>query len=865
MKALLNLKNNSLMWACGLAMTLILTGCGGGASTERNVAGDVDTTGGGGGTGVPEYSGTTFPESNDESLFNQYFYNVYRGTGDTGCGGCHSLSGAASGRPFADSSDFRISYNEALNYLDRNNPNSSRFITILSDGHTLPYCQQNTALCIADMTRAIQGWLGLVSSETTEIQLSAPGDYDITVTKQLPVTGSDDYDSVVSAFSTTVYPELLSYSCDNCHTSDSNSPQQPYFASSDLNEAYDAARSKIDIDDGVLNRPLAEALSRFVVRLRSEAHNCGGDCATNAADMLTAIKAFEGMVPAPVQVPENWVTSRALVLERDGILASGGGRVETGAIARWDFSEGDGEIAGDSSGVEPRMNLELISNVTWVGGNGIQILDGGKAQARVLQSSKLADRIKASNSYSVEAWVAPANVTQEGPARIITYSNGTENRNFTLGQTLYNYNFLNRSASTDANGEAALSTADDDERLQATLQHVVITYDLTNGRRIYVNGSFTGDLDPAAPGSLVDWSDGYSFILGNEASNDRQWEGIIRFVAIYDRALDEEEIAVNFEAGVGEKYYMLFNVTDLVDIDDGYNSYIVFEASIFDSYSYLFSQPFLYRLPGAGAGAKQTSYTNIPVEGMRIGLNGKEPGVGQAYAKLNATLDSSLYGDSGQILSTVGTIIASEGGSNSDEFFLTFEQIGAYSDVRVEATVSPVLPTASEQEPDIGLRSFDEISASMAVITGVPVTNANVVDTFNTVKQQLPTSSAIETFLSAQQMAVAQMAIEYCSELVDNTGLRNDFFPGFIGNFDLGVSSAFDTSTERDAVINPIFDRVVGAGMASQPNETDMKNELDSLIQSLSGRHISDGASETQKIVKATCAAALGSAVVLVQ
>ena len=38
-----------------------------------------------------------------------------------------------------------------------------------------------------------------------------------------------------------------------------------------------------------------------------------------------------------------------------------------------------------------------------------------------------------SGEYSIEAWVVPANVTQEGPARIISYSAGDSNRNFTLG------------------------------------------------------------------------------------------------------------------------------------------------------------------------------------------------------------------------------------------------------------------------------------------------------------------------------------------------------------------------------------------------------------------------------------------------
>jgi len=52
-------------------------------------------------------------------------------------------------------------------------------------------------------------------------------------------------------------------------------PQQPYFASSDVQEAYEAAITKIDI-----NQPIN---SRLYVRLNSERHNCwtndcGNDC-----------------------------------------------------------------------------------------------------------------------------------------------------------------------------------------------------------------------------------------------------------------------------------------------------------------------------------------------------------------------------------------------------------------------------------------------------------------------------------------------------------------------------------------------------------------------------------------------------------
>ena len=57
----------------------------------------------------------------------------------------------------------------------------------------------------------------------------------------------------------------------------------------DITEAYGAAKTKINLDQ--------PALSRLVVRLRSEFHNCWSDCAANANTMQAAIQAFANQVP----------------------------------------------------------------------------------------------------------------------------------------------------------------------------------------------------------------------------------------------------------------------------------------------------------------------------------------------------------------------------------------------------------------------------------------------------------------------------------------------------------------------------------------------------------------------------------------
>ena len=355
------------------------------------------------------------------------------------------------------------------------------------------------------------------------------------------------------------------------------------------------------------------------MRLHDESHNCWvtpGDtavsCPKSAAAMLAAIQAFVAGI-APTQVDPSLVLSKALTLY-DGTIASGQNRYDTGIIARWQFKEGMGAVADDTSGVDPALNLTLSGDVGWVGGWGVRFGPNGGSARGGAASRKIFDKVKSGGEYSVELWAAPANVTQED-SYIASYSGSTSQRNFTISQHAYQYEAFARSSVTDANGAPTLLTADMDRDAQASLQHVVMTYDPVNGRRLYVNGNFTGDLDPSKGGTVGNWDDSFVFLLGNETSGTRKWQGTIRFAAIFDHALTAEQVQQNFAAGVGERYFLLFNVSTLTGVPQ---AYVMLEASLYDSYSYLFSKPTFISLdPTVKPGT-------VAIKGMRIGINGAE-------------------------------------------------------------------------------------------------------------------------------------------------------------------------------------------------------------------------------------------------
>ncbi len=802
------------------ALAIFVAACGGGAATEQNPVISAPLPAG--------YQGPP-PASQDVQAFK---INVWDNlNGSNRCGSCHGAGGQSP--QFVRGDDINLAYQAANSVVTLADPGGSLMVSKVGGGHNCWLA--NDSACADQLTVWIRNWAGATLGGTREIQLIAPPLREVGATKSFPANSG--------AFASTVHPILVEY-CSRCHSSAATTPQSPFFAESDPDIAYAAARPRINLD-------LPEE-SRLVLRLRNEFHNCWSDCSQNAAEMEQAIRSFADQIPLS-QIDASLVLSKALALY-DGTVASGGSRHDSALVALYEFKTGTGTIAYDTSGVEPALNLNMSGDVAWVGGWGVNVR-AGKLQGPTSSSRKLHDLITASGEYSIEAWVAPANVVQEN-AFIIGYSGGTTTRNFTLGQTMYDYDFFHRSSTTGANGSPEFSTPSAEEVLQATLQHVVATYDPVDGRKLYVNGALVSAGDPQAGGTFADWNDTFALVLGNEVSSDRQWQGVIRLAAVHNRALSAGQVQQNFDAGVGERFYLLFSVAHLVDVPQ---SYVMFEVSQFDSYSYLFDKPVFISLDDT------VSPDGLRIRGMRIGINGAEAKVGQAYVPLDVVVNASGYAPAGGFaLSSVGTIIALDKGPALDQFFLTFEQLGDQTNVRTEpAPLAPPPPPDGVPLPAIGLRTFDEIAASMATMTGVPRSDPAVAETYERVREQLPTVENIDGFLSAHQVGIAQLAIEYCNSLVDDPVRRSAYFPGF--DFSAPAGQAFDTAAERDLIVVPLVTRAVGTGLSTQPASAEVRAELDGLIGRLTACGAGCDSSRTPTVVKASCAAVIGGASTLLQ
>lgn len=220
-------------------------------------------------------------------------------------------------------------------------------------------------------------------------------------------------------------------------------------------------------------------------------------------------------------------------------------RVDDDLVSLYTFHEGEGAYINDVSGFGTPLTLRIedMDHVSWVNGGGVQI-----NEATIIKSfssaAKISDAIASQSELTMEAWIIPDNTSQDGPARIATVSWGSGDRNMTLAQDGPDYTSRIRTDLTSDNGlpqSAAVGV------VQTVLQHVVYTLDNTGVERFFVNGAevYSGTRD----GDLNTWDADFPLALANEVGADRSWLGTLHLVAFYSRALAEEDVVQNYNAG----------------------------------------------------------------------------------------------------------------------------------------------------------------------------------------------------------------------------------------------------------------------------------------------------------------------------
>lgn len=221
----------------------------------------------------------------------------------------------------------------------------------------------------------------------------------------------------------------------------------------------------------------------------------------------------------------------------------------------YDFDEGAGSRVFDSSQSGPLAHLAIgdPAQSEWL--PGALRIDGTSLQSE----SPARDFVRAcrrSGEVTVEAWVVPGATVVNGTRRIVSVSSGASSRNVTLGHGTLStepaadaYVLRVRTDQTNNNGLPNLSTGPGAAALALT--HIVGTHATDMVDRIYIDGELRADARRA--GTLENWDAGMSIILGDEVDvtgDERRFVGELHYVALYCRALGEDEIRTHFNAGV---------------------------------------------------------------------------------------------------------------------------------------------------------------------------------------------------------------------------------------------------------------------------------------------------------------------------
>ncbi len=221
-----------------------------------------------------------------------------------------------------------------------------------------------------------------------------------------------------------------------------------------------------------------------------------------------------------------------------------GDRVDRGLLALYSFDTGAGTTVPERTGETSGMDLNLSRSEMWLGATPGVLFEADLA-ATEEPATALSNAIPATDQFTVEAWVRPSKLDQDGPARIVTLSDGLtlDSVSFHLGQE-----------------GACLSIRVDIGRLAAKwvlvegvfaepqpVWHVVMVYE-AGSTTTYVDGQLR-DRQRLTSAHLQAWDQDYPLVVGNETGGRRPYWGAIYLIAIYQRVLSGEEVRRNFVAG----------------------------------------------------------------------------------------------------------------------------------------------------------------------------------------------------------------------------------------------------------------------------------------------------------------------------
>jgi large repetitive protein len=199
-----------------------------------------------------------------------------------------------------------------------------------------------------------------------------------------------------------------------------------------------------------------------------------------------------------------------------------------GLIGYWNFDEGSGTVAHDTSGSGYNGT---VNGAAWTTGqiNGALSFNGGTAYV-------VTPNIGLGSSFSVSAWVNPAVTNQIGYARILEtqYNSGLY---LGVNSSGTKYKFIVNSGAGSTSGCGLPLGCAEGGTVTAGWRLVTATYDGTTAT-LYVDGTVVATDTFTAPSAR-----NLPFYMGRYYAGGYGWNGSVDDVRLYNRALTATEVA----------------------------------------------------------------------------------------------------------------------------------------------------------------------------------------------------------------------------------------------------------------------------------------------------------------------------------